>query len=158
MGPLTRSLVSVTVATALLVAGCGDESGPSSRQVEDPATAPSSSSPTDTPDTPATTVGSAIPKLQLADSGTELALTVGDTAQVFLPQSTYDWNDPVVDGRAVTISEDVSDEGSSSRSWTITAVAAGDAAVSVVGSPPCRATTPPCAAPDTLWSVRITVS
>ena len=66
--------------------------------------------------------------LRLGDDGAEVALQVGETAVVFLPAS-YTWEEPVVDGDAVTISQDISDEGSPSRSWTVTAQRAGTASV-----------------------------
>ena len=53
--------------------------------------------------------------LRIGDNGAEVALPLGGTATVFLPAS-YTWDEPVVDGDAVTITQDISDEGSSSRS------------------------------------------
>ena len=160
---LDIGLGSTVLLVCLLLAGCGDDPGPSSTQVDDPATAPSASSPTSTPNatTPTATTpntGNAIPVLRMADAGTELELAVGGTASIALPRTEYDWSDPTVEGDAVTVSEDISDEGSTSRSWTVTAVTPGTARVAVAGSPPCRASTPPCGAPDIQWSVRITVS
>ena len=94
--------------------------------------------------------------LRLGDDGAEVALQVGGTAVVFLPAS-YTWEEPVVDGDAVTISQDISDEGSPSRSWTVTAQRAGTASVTLTGSPTCRSETPSCAAPDVVWSAAFAV-
>ena len=94
--------------------------------------------------------------LRLGDDGAEVALQVGETAVVFLPAS-YTWEEPVVDGDAVTISQDISDEGSPSRSWTVTAQRAGTANVTLTGSPTCRSETPSCAAPDVVWSAAFAV-
>lgn len=94
--------------------------------------------------------------LRMGDNGADVSLAVGGTAIVFLPAS-YTWEEPVVDGDAVTISQDVSDEGSGSRSWTVTAQRAGSATVTLTGSPTCRSETPSCAAPDESWTAQFTV-
>ena len=102
-----RSLAAAVVLLALH--GCGAE--------QEPADGPSA--------TPAATPTS-VDILRIGDDGASVALEVGGTAIVFLPAS-YDWEEPVVDGAAVTISADVSDEGSTSRSWTVTGRQAGTA-------------------------------
>ena len=94
--------------------------------------------------------------LRLGDDGAEVALQVGGTAVVFLPAS-YTWEEPVVDGDAVTISQDISDEGGPTRSWTVTAQREGTASVTLTGSPTCRSETPSCAAPDVVWSATFDV-
>jgi hypothetical protein len=70
---------------------------------------------------------------------------------------SYVWEEPVVDGAAVTISADVSDEGGTSRSWTVTGRQAGAATLTLTGSPTCRSETPSCATPDIVWSAEFTV-
>jgi hypothetical protein len=95
--------------------------------------------------------------LRIGDGGASVALEVGGTATVFLPAS-FVWEEPVVDGDAVTISADVSDEGSTSRSWTVTGRQAGTATVTLTGSPTCRSETPSCAEPDESWTASFTVS
>ena len=103
------------------------------------------------PETSTSSTTSAGKILRIGDDGAEVALPVGGTAVVFLPAS-YTWEEPVVDGDAVTISQDISDEGSPSRSWTVTAQRAGTASVTLTGSPTCRSETPSCAEPDVVWS------
>jgi hypothetical protein len=75
---------------------------------------------------------------------------------VFLP-TTYVWQEPVVDGDAVTIGKDVSEEGGPSRSWTVAAREAGTATLTLTGSPTCRSETPSCATPDEAWTATFTV-
>ena len=94
--------------------------------------------------------------LRIGDDGASVALDVDETATVFLPTS-YVWEEPVVDGDAVTISADVSDEGSTSRSWTVTARQAGTATITLTGSPACRSETPSCADPEESWTASFTV-
>ena len=94
--------------------------------------------------------------LRIGDDGASVTLEVGGTATVFLPAS-YVWEEPVVDGDAVTISADVSDEGSTSRSWTFTGRRAGTATIALTGSPTCRSETPSCETPDVVWSADLTV-
>lgn len=107
--------------------------------------------------TPSPTAGGTIPVLRLGDDGVETALEVGGTASVMLPAS-YEWTDPVLVGDAVTISQDISDVGSGSRSWTVTARRPGTATVTLTGSPTCRSETPSCAAPDLAWKAGFAVS
>ena len=83
-------------------------------------------------------------------------MQAGGTATVSLPAS-YTWEEPVVEGDAVTISENVSDEPTASRSWTVTAQRTGTATVTLTGSPTCRSETPSCAMPDMMWTARFTV-
>ena len=52
----------------------------------------------------------AVDILRMGDDGADVALLVGGTAIVSLP-ATYTWEEPDVEGDAVTISQDVSDEG-----------------------------------------------
>ena len=56
-----------------------------------------------------------------------------------------------------SISADVSDEGSTSRSWTVTGQQAGPATLTLTGSPTCRSETPSCETPDVVWSADLTV-
>jgi hypothetical protein len=132
-----RILVAVVVLLALH--GCGAE--------QEPADGPSA--------TPAATP-TPVDILRIGDDGASVTLEVGGTAIVFLPAS-HDWEEPVVDGAAVTISADVSDEGSTSRSWTVTGQQAGAATLTLTGSPTCRSETPSCATPDVVWSADFTV-
>ena len=130
-----RALVAVVL---LALNGCG---------AEQPADGPSAT-PTATP-TP-------VDILRIGDDGASVALEAGGTATVFLPAS-YVWEEPIVDGDAVTISADVSDEGSTSRSWTVTGRQAGTATLTLTGSPTCRSETPSCETPDVVWSADFTV-
>jgi len=132
-----RWLVSAIVLLAALV-GCADTAS-------DPA-----------PETSTSSTTSAGNILRMGDDGAEVALQVGGTAVVFLPAS-YTWEEPVVDGDAVTISQDISDEGGPTRSWTVTAQREGTASVTLTGSPTCRSETPSCAAPDVAWSATFDV-
>ena len=109
-----------------------------------------------TPSSTQSATSTPIPVLRIGDNGADVALHVGGTASVFLPAS-YTWEEPVVDGDAVTISRDISDAGSSSRSWTVTAQRAGTASVTLTGSPACRSETPSCAMPDESWTAQFTV-
>ena len=129
------------MAAVVLLAlhGCGAE--------QEPADGPSAT-PTATP--------TSVDVLRIGDDGASVDLEVGGTATVFLPVSLV-WEEPVVDGTAVTVSADVSDEGSTSRSWTVTGRQAGTATLTLTGSPTCRSETPSCAAPDVLWSAAFTV-
>lgn len=129
------------MAAVVLLAlhGCGAE--------HEPADGPSA--------TPSATPTS-IDILRIGDDGASVVLEVGGTATVFLPR-TYVWEEPVVDGDAVTVSADVSDEGGASRSWTVTGRRAGTATLTLTGSPACRSETPSCATPDVVWSARLTV-
>jgi hypothetical protein len=143
IGRRTRRLAAVLLILGALQA-CGDtEPDPVEQASQTPSPSPSS---TPTP----------IDILRIGDNGAEVALQVGGTATVFLPAS-YTWEEPVVDGDAVTISEDISDEGSPSRSWTVTAQRPGTASVTLTGSPACRSETPSCAAPDMSWTATFTV-
>src|SRR5687768_13842947 len=118
-----RWLVPATVLLAALV-GCADTA--SDPAPSDPA-----------PETSTSSTTSAGNILRIGDDGAEVALQVGGTAVVFLPAS-YTWEEPVVDGDAVTISQDISDEGGPTRSWTVTAQREGTASVTLTGSPTCR--------------------
>ena len=113
-------------------------------------------SPTDDPSGAPTSTPTSVDILRIGDDGASVTLDVGGTATVFLPAS-YVWEEPVVDGTAVTVSADVSDEGSSSRSWTVTAREAGTATLTLTGSPTCRSETPSCETPDVVWSADLTV-
>jgi hypothetical protein len=123
----------------LTLHGCGEE--------REPADGPSAT-PTATP--------TSIDVLRIGDDGAGVVLEVGGTATVFLP-TTYVWEEPVVDGDAVTVSADVSDEGSASRSWTVTGRQAGTATLTLTGSPTCRSENPSCAAREIVWSADFTV-
>ena len=107
------------MAAVVLLAlhGCGAEQGPA-----------------DGPSATRTATPTSIDILRIGDDGASVTLDVGGTATVFLPAS-YVWEEPVVDGDAVTISADVSDEGSTSRSWTVTGQQAGTATLTLTGSP-----------------------
>jgi len=98
-----------------------------------------------------------VPVLRLGDDGARVTLDIDATATVSLP-ATYTWAEPLVDGDAVTVSQDVSDEGSGSRSWTVTGRAAGTATLTLTGSPTCASETPSCAEPDVTWTAGFTVS
>ena len=132
---------SALVAAVLLLAvhGCTGAESPTDDASEAPTTTPRS-----------------VDILRIGDDGASVALEVGGTATVFLPAS-FVWAEPVVDGAAMTVSADVSDEGSSSRSWTVTAREAGTATLTLTGSPTCRSETPSCATPDVVWSADFTV-
>ena len=95
--------------------------------------------------------------LRLGDDGAGVALEIGGTATVSLP-ATFTWSEPLVDAAAVTVSQDVSDEGGGSRSWTVTARAVGTATVTLTGSPTWASETPSCAEPDVAWTAGFTVS
>lgn len=137
------------VVLAASPAGCAE-----ARDGADPQ--PSSATPSPTT-TRATEPGTGVPKLRLEDDGAHVELHLGGTAVILLPAESWRWTDPVVAGPAVTVSEDVSDAAATSRSWTVTARKPGRATVTLAGSPACRSATPPCAAPDRRWRVRITV-
>jgi hypothetical protein len=130
------------LAAVVLLAlhGCGGEQ----ESVDEP-----SASPTATP----TSIGI----LRFGDDGASVALDVGGTTTVFLPASVG-WEEPVVEGDAVTVGADVSDEGSTSRSWTVTGPQAGTATLTLTGPPACRSETPSCADPDESWTAQFTVS
>jgi len=113
-------------------------------------------SPTDDPSGTPTSTPTSVDILRIGDDGASVDLEVGGTATVFLPVSLV-WEEPVVDGTAVTVSADVSDEGSTSRSWTVTGQQAGTATLTLTGSPTCRSETPSCAAPDVVWSASFDV-
>ena len=113
-------------------------------------------SPTDDPSGAPTSTPTSVDILRIGDDGASVTLDVGGTATVFLPAS-YVWEEPVIDGDAVTISADVSDEGSTSRSWTVTGRQAGTATLTLTGSPTCRSETPSCETPDVVWSADLTV-
>ncbi len=113
-------------------------------------------SPTDDPSGTPTSTPTSVDILRIGDDGASVTLEVGGTATVFLPAS-YVWEEPVVDGDAVMISADVSDEGSTSRSWTVTGQQAGTATLTLTGSPTCRSETPSCETPDVVWSADLTV-
>lgn len=136
----TRQVTGLVAALLLLVVqGCGGEQEPTEQPSESPTTTPA---PVDV--------------LRIGDDGASVPLRVGGTATVFLPAS-YIWEEPLVDGDAATISADVSDEGSTSRSWTVTGRQAGTTTVTLTGSPACRSETPSCAAPDVSWTASFTV-
>jgi len=131
-----RGLVAAAVLLALQ--GCGAEE------------------PADEPSATASATPTSVDVLRIGDDGASLALEVDETATVFLPAS-YIWEEPMVDGDAVTASADVSDEGSTSRSWTVTGRQAGTTTVTLTGSPACRSETPSCETPDVVWSADFTV-
>jgi len=144
IGGRTRRLAAAALLLVGALQACGDtEPDPVEQASLTPL--PSASS-TPTP----------IDILRLGDNGAEATLQTGGTATVFLPAS-YTWEEPVIDGDAVTISEDISDEGSSSRSWTVTAQRPGTTNVTLTGSPACRSETPSCAEPDVSWTAKFTV-
>ena len=132
---------SALVAAVLLLAvhGCTGAESPTDDASEAPTATPTS-----------------VDILRIGDDGASVTLDVGGTATVFLP-ACYVWEDPVIDGDAVTISADVSDEGSTSRSWTVTGQQAGTATLTLTGSPTCRSETPSCETPDVVWSADLTV-
>lgn len=134
---------AIAVLLLLATSGCGDEPGDSTPRPPGGATV------SQTPDGP-------VPRLDLEDHGRTVTLAVGGTAIVTLVDPDIMWADPQVDGDAASISEDVSDSPAA-RSWTITANADGEATITMTGSPTCRSATPPCAAPDQLWAVRVLV-
>ncbi len=137
----TGTARGLAVATVLLALhGCTDEREPADGPGATPSATPTS-----------------VDILRIGDDGASVTLDVGGTATVFLPAS-YVWEEPVVDGGAVTISADVSDEGSTSRSWTVTGRRAGTATVTLTGSPACRSETPSCAEPDESWTASFTVT
>ncbi len=140
-----------TVLLFAVLAACGNGEGTDDR------TGRASTDPTITTPPPATNSSTPVPVLRLGDTGAEVALAVGGSATVSLP-SSHPWEEPIVTGAAVTVSEDVSDEPAASRSWTVTARQAGTATVTLTGSPACRSKTPPCDRPDVMWSARFTVS
>ncbi len=138
---------SALVAGLLLLAPMAACGGPESGPTVQP-----------TPTATQSAAGS-IPALRLGDDGAQVELAVGGTASVMLP-ATYDWAEPMVDSDAVTVSEDVSDEDSGSRSWTVTARQEGAATVTLTGSPTCRgggSETPSCEAEDVTWTATFTV-
>ena len=135
--------MALLLLLAALEACAGTSSDPTDPESQSPSPSPSATvSPVDI--------------LRMGDDGANVALQVGGTAIVFLPAS-YTWEEPVVDGDAVTISADVSDEGSPSRSWTVTAQRAGSSRITLTGSPACRSETPSCAQPDVSWTAHFTV-
>lgn len=138
----------LAVVLAMALSGCSDNAAEPA-ETEDPAKAPSA--------TATSSQDAGIPRLRTADNGTTVSLALGATANISLGGQSIDWGPPRVDGTAVTISEDVSDAASGVRSWTVTARERGRGQIVLVGSPTCRSTTPPCAAPDQLWSVTFTV-
>ena len=131
-----RALVAVVLLLALH--GCGAEQ------------------PADGPGVTPTATPTSVSILRIGDDGASVAVEAGGTATVFLPAS-YVWEEPMVDGDAVTASADVSDEGSTSRSWTVTGRQAGTATLTLTGSPTCRSETPSCETPDVVWSADFTV-
>lgn len=133
---------------ALMLLGC--LSACADRSPAEPAGSPHTASTTTSADT-------GIARLRLGDDGSRLTLDVAETAVIMLPGDLFDWTEPEVGGTAVTLSEDVSDAATQTRSWTVTAHTAGVATISTTGSPTCRSATPPCAAPDLAWEVRVTV-
>jgi hypothetical protein len=147
--PLRRWSSGLTAVLLLLGAlhACGDDE-PDPEPVGQTTETPSS--------TLSATLSPIVEILRIGDNGAEVALPAGGTAIVFLPAS-YIWEEPVVDGDAVTISQDVSDEGGPSRSWTVTARQVGSASVTLTGSPACRSETPSCATPDVSWTAQFTV-
>ena len=126
-------------AVLLALHGCSAEREPADGPAATPSATPTS-----------------VDILRIGDDGASVTLDVGGTATVFLPVS-YVWEEPVVDGAAVTISADVSDEGSTSRSWTVTGRQAGTATLTLSGSPTCRSVSPSCESPDVGWSADFTV-
>ena len=136
----TGTARGLAVAAVLLALhGCAAEREPADGPAATPSATPTS-----------------VDILRIGDDGASVTLEVGGTATVFLPAS-YVWEEPVVDGDAVTISADVSDEGSTSRSWTVTGRQAGTATIALTGSPTCRSETPSCETPDVVWSADLTV-
>ena len=82
-----RGLAVAAVLLALL--GCSAEREPADGPAATPSATPTS-----------------VDILRIDDDGASVTLEVGGTATVFLPAS-YVWEEPVIDGDAVTISADV---------------------------------------------------
>ena len=154
----TASLFAVAVS-AVLVAGCPREAGgpePGSTLPPSPAVTSTQGPPPTASESPSPGRG-AVPRLRLYDNGAAVTLPSGGTAVVLLPTAGWTWSDPEVDGESVSVSEDVSDAPTTSRSWTITARSPGTTTVGLTGTPTCLTASPPCAAPDLRWTVTLTV-
>ena len=155
---LAASVIAVAVGAALVAActreGVGTEPGSTARP--SPAVTSAQGQPPAVSASPAPGSDGA-PRLRIDDNGAVVTLPPGGTAVVLLPTVGWTWSDPDVDGASVSVSEDVSDAPTTSRSWTITARGPGTATVGLTGMPTCAAATPPCAAPDLRWAVTVTV-
>ena len=87
-----------------------------------------------------------------------MRIELGGTAVLFLPTADWTWSDPRSDSPVVSISEDVSDAGSASRSWTLTARERGEATVTATGTPTCRDDdVDPCTTAPTSFTVAVVV-
>ena len=141
----------------LLLGGCGSAAptGPNTPAVTSPLPAPTG--PNGTTGTRDATAGNGIPRVSVDDDGSVLTLPLAGTAVLFLPTAQWNWSDPLVAGSAVTISEDVSDEGAGSRSWTLTSRERGVASVTTVGTPTCRTAADPCQTPVRQFVIDVVV-
>lgn len=150
-------------AVALLVTlgACGpaaDDPGPPAR-TSPPSTAtatPTPSNPTPSNPTPSNPASARPLRLSLADDGRTITMGIGDEAFLTLGGG-FDWSDPQLAGTTVSISEQVSDEATSSRTWEVVAHTRGRTDMTVAGSPTCRSTTPPCLAPDRAFTLSFEV-
>lgn len=138
--------ISATVLLVAALAGCAGTGGP----------APSPSGSVVSPADSASAVGH--PRLDLDDDGAAVPLRVGREASITLVDRRYEWGEPRVAGDAVSVSEFVHDAPAPGRMWSVVAKRPGTAKVTIAGSPTCRSATPPCAAPDRLWTVRFDVT
>jgi len=148
-----RTTLGAAAIAVLVLSGCGAEPSSPPRPTSVASTPPSTT--TSTPASTSTSTGT--PRLDLDDNGSTVDLPVGGNATITLVDRTLRWSDPTVDGTAVTITEQVSDAPSAGRTWRVVAQEPGEARITVPGSPTCRSATPPCTAPDRLWSVRFRV-
>lgn len=140
----------------LVVSGCGEvgDVGPAS---EPHASAPSSR-PAGSTRPSLSTPGGQVVLLRNVDSGRTISLRVGQTATIMLGAADMDWSEAELTGEGVSVTAQVSDAATPARAWDVVAVAVGTAQVRVAGSPTCLATSPPCAAPDQLWSASFSVT
>lgn len=145
------------VLLAILLAGCGGCGGPERPEPTPAAPAASASADPTRPSASATTANPGVPQIRLEDDGSVVTLPLGGTAVLFLPTREWAWSDPEVTGSSVNISEDVSDEGAASRSWTITARDHGAGTVRMTGTPTCRSAAEPCSTPLREFAIDVVV-
>lgn len=136
--------------------GCADPGSPATS----PAPTPTGSvvSPTGVVSPTDSASAGGHPRLDLDDDGAAVRLRVGREASITLVDRRYEWGEPRVAGDAVSVSEFAHDAPAPGRMWSVVAKRAGTAKVTIAGSPTCRSATPPCAAPDRLWTVRFDVT
>lgn len=144
MGAVRRALPLIVLALLPVLAACGGEE-------EAAPPVGSGTTPTETGEPPQQPPEA----ITEADSGEEIALPVGGETNLRLT-SEYVWDEPVVEGDAVTLTrvDYIQDPGF--REWVVTAAAAGEATISALGEPAC-AGQDGCPDESLRFQVRVTV-